>query len=96
MNADPILTELKRVQDEYVRGSRIIGRSVVQDHYYGQIVKAVSQTLGSIHDTSVLDVGCGDGTWLRLFRELGACKVAGIELEVIPMLLRCEMYLTPN
>ncbi len=84
MTADPILAELTRVQNEYARRSRIMARPVIQDYYYSRIVKAVSDTLGPIHGSSVLDVGCGDGTWLKLFRELGASKVAGIELRGKP------------
>lgn len=84
MSADPIVTELTRVQDEYARRSRIIKRPVIQDYYYSRIVKAVSETLGPIHGRSVLDIGCGDGTWLKLFRELGASKLAGIELRSKP------------
>lgn len=84
MSADPILAELTRVQHEYARRSGTLGRPVIQDYYYSRVVEAVSQTFGPIHGTSVLDIGCGDGTWLKLFRELGAGKLAGIELRSKP------------
>src|SRR2546427_1539345 len=32
---------------------------------------------------SVVDIGCGDGTWLRVFRELGVDEILGIDGEYV-------------
>ena len=32
---------------------------------------------------SVCDIGCGDGTWLRVFRDEGAADVLGIDGEYV-------------
>lgn len=79
MSADQIAVELMRVQEEYARRA-VVGHSHLQDYYYGQLRKAITEIPAPVHGSSVLDIGCGDGTWLRLFRDLGAEKLAGIEL----------------
>jgi 2-polyprenyl-3-methyl-5-hydroxy-6-metoxy-1,4-benzoquinol methylase len=33
--------------------------------------------------TSVCDVGCGDGTWLRVFRDEGVANIVGIDGEYV-------------
>jgi SAM-dependent methyltransferase len=35
--------------------------------------------LGMLQPKSVIDVGCGDGTWLSVFRELGVCDTVGLD-----------------
>lgn len=80
MGTDPISAELKRISEEYSRRARVVCRPLIQDYYYDQTVKAVSEALGPMNRRSVLDIGCGDGTWLMVFRNLGAHKLAGIEL----------------
>jgi SAM-dependent methyltransferase len=35
--------------------------------------------LGMLESKSVVDVGCGDGTWLSVFRELGVCDTLGLD-----------------
>jgi uncharacterized coiled-coil DUF342 family protein len=38
---------------------------------------------GWIHPGSVVDVGCGDGTWLSVFRQHGAREILGIDREYV-------------
>ena len=40
------------------------------------IVPLVSNLL---HPASVVDVGCGDGTWLSIFRKLGTQEIVGVD-----------------
>jgi SAM-dependent methyltransferase len=80
MNTDPILLEINRIQTEYARRARIACHRPLQDYYYAQLTKSIAEALGPMSGRSVLDVGCGDGTWLMVFRELGASRLAGIEL----------------
>src|SRR5690242_2337075 len=80
MHTDSVSTELKRIEVEFARRARLAKRSVLQDYYYSQVLGGVSKILGSMNGRSALDIGCGDGTWLTVFRGLGASKLAGIEL----------------
>ncbi len=75
-----ISVELKRIEDEYARRARVLSHLPIQDYYYSQVVRAATEALQPKSARSVLDVGCGDGTWLMVFRQLGARKLAGIEL----------------
>ena len=84
MSTDRIAAELTRVQDEYARRTVAMECSRLQDYYYAQLTKAVAEILVTIRGCSVLDIGCGDGTWLKLFHDLGAEKLAGIELRKGP------------
>jgi ubiquinone/menaquinone biosynthesis C-methylase UbiE len=43
-------------------------------------MKNIPQVLGPINGRSVLDIGCGSGTRLMAFRQMGAGRLAGIEL----------------
>jgi SAM-dependent methyltransferase len=38
---------------------------------------------GWIHPVSVVDVGCGDGTWLSVFRQHGVREILGIDREYV-------------
>src|SRR5512135_180055 len=46
----------------------------------GAIVPLV---MGLLHPRSVIDVGCGDGTWLSVFRQFGAREILGIDREYV-------------
>jgi SAM-dependent methyltransferase len=46
-------------------------------------MKIVPIILGLFHSQSVLDVGCGLGTWLSAFRQLGVADVIGIDGEYV-------------
>jgi len=84
MHETTVSTELNRIEEEYARRARSVRHSVLQDYYYSQTLHQVSKTLGRLDGRSVLDIGCGDGTWLMVFRDLGASKLAGIELRAKP------------
>src|SRR5215469_9658197 len=43
--------------------------------------------------TSVLDVGCGRGAWLRVFQELGVTTVRGLDGEYVD---RSELLIPPE
>jgi SAM-dependent methyltransferase len=38
-----------------------------------------------VHPRSVLDVGCGRGTWLRVFRDHGVSEIVGIDGPHVPL-----------
>jgi len=80
MHTASVSTELKRIEEEFARRAHLIGRGILQDHYYSQVLDGVSKILGRLDGRSVLDIGCGDGTWLMVFRGLGATNLSGIEL----------------
>lgn len=80
MATDSVSRELDRIEQEYARRDREVRRDTLQDHYYGQVSEAVKRTIGDLRGRSVLDVGCGDGARLMFFREMGASKLAGIDL----------------
>lgn len=73
-------TELNRIRNAYARRARVVRHSPIDDYYYSQVRKAVSEILEPMDGRSVLDIGCADGTWLKVCRELGASKLAGIDL----------------
>lgn len=73
-------SELQRIEVEYARRARVVRHAPIQDYYYARVRKAVSEILGPMNGRSVLDIGCGDGTWLMVFRELGGRDLAGVEL----------------
>ena len=39
---------------------------------------------GLVRPSSVIDVGCGSGTWLAVFRELGVSRVLGLDGDYVP------------
>jgi SAM-dependent methyltransferase len=80
MGGDPIPVELDRLQDEYARRARTIGRSRTRDYWFYGPMNGIAHTLGPINGRSVLDIGCGSGTRLMAFRDMGAGKLAGIDL----------------
>ena len=43
----------------------------------------VPLVMGWIHPRSVVDVGCGAGTWLSVFRKYGAREILGIDREYV-------------
>jgi len=43
----------------------------------------VPLVMGLLHPRSVIDVGCGDGTWLSVFRQFGAREILGIDREYV-------------
>lgn len=43
----------------------------------------VPAVLQLVHPKSVVDVGCGDGTWLSVFREFGVTDTLGIDGEYV-------------
>jgi SAM-dependent methyltransferase len=51
--------------------------------------------LDLVHPQSVIDVGCGTGTWLRTFRELGIKEVRGFDgpwLDIEKLLVPQEIF----
>ena len=74
-------------QDEGARDQR---SAIYDDLHHGQLVQQEAQNRHSAHlilsrlfgmyrPQSVLDVGCGLGTWLEVARELGVADVFGVE-----------------
>ena len=56
---------------------------------------ALVEIFGKKIPKSVLDVGCGIGTWLKAFEELGTIKIEGIDGEKIPenqLLIRKDRF----
>lgn len=43
----------------------------------------VPLVMGLLHPRSVIDVGCGDGTWLSVFRRHGVREILGIDREYV-------------
>ena len=43
----------------------------------------VPLVMGLLHPRSVVDVGCGDGTWLSVFRQQGVEEILGIDREYV-------------
>jgi len=43
----------------------------------------VPLVMGLLHPRSVVDVGCGDGTWLSVFRQHGVEEILGIDREYV-------------
>ena len=80
MSADPISVELDRLQNEYARRARVVLRSPVRDYWFYEPMNAISRAVGRLNGRSVLDIGCGTGSRLMEFREMGAGRLAGIEL----------------
>ncbi|EMI4893626.1 TPA: class I SAM-dependent methyltransferase [Pseudomonas aeruginosa] len=54
-------------------------------------IPCVLQALGDITGKIILDYGCGEGTYARLLRRLGAAKVTGFDLEP-SMLEKAEQF----
>lgn len=44
----------------------------------------VPLVLNLLHPKSVVDVGCGDGNWLAVFRDLGVTEFLGVDGEHVP------------
>jgi SAM-dependent methyltransferase len=80
MDADSIAVELSRLRDVHGRRARVIRRSPVRDYWFYWPMKAIAEALGPLNARSVLDIGCGSGTRLKAFRDMGAGPLAGIEL----------------
>ena len=80
MSADPIPLELQRLEDEYARRTRVIGPSPIADYWFHEPMNAIWEILGPLTGRSILDIGCGIGSRLAAFREMGAARLAGIEL----------------
>ena len=53
--------------------------------------RVVPLVLELIHPRSVVDVGCGVGTWLSVFREHGVEDVRGIDIEGVAGLLEIPL-----
>lgn len=49
------------------------------DRSYGYAVVYVSHLMIYIRPTSVVDVGCGRGSWLKAFHEQGVEKCVGLD-----------------
>jgi len=49
------------------------------DRSYGSAVVYVNHLMNYIRPTSVVDVGCGRGTWLKAFHEQGVEKCVGLD-----------------
>ena len=54
-----------------------------RDLSYSSAREVVPFILRLMPVTSVCDVGCGDGTWLRVFRDEGVTDVLGIDGEYV-------------
>lgn len=80
MTADSITAELDRLRDVYGRRAREVRRSAMRDYWFYGPMKAIAEALGPLNGRSVLDIGCGSGTRLMAFREMGAGALAGVEL----------------
>jgi len=61
--------------------------STYDDEFFDEIDEPVRASAGVIaslivemlHPTSILDVGCGRGTWLRAFLDLGVVDIVGVD-----------------
>jgi SAM-dependent methyltransferase len=53
----------------------------------------VPHVLELVHPSSVVDVGCGTGSWLATFRELGVATIRGVDGEWVP---REELAIPPE
>lgn len=80
MSADPIPAEIDRILNEYSRRAHANPCSPIRDYWFSGPMKDIPRVLGPMNARSILDIGCGSGTRLMAFREMGAGKLAGIEL----------------
>lgn len=78
MSGDPIRAELHRLQSEYAH--RVVTASPIRDYWFYGPMNEIAHALGPIHGRSVLDIGCGSGTRLSAFHDMGAGELAGIDL----------------
>lgn len=88
-----ILKKLKSLTGrETVRLEKYTHKEVVHNPKSAEIIVPVIMNL--FHPDSVLDVGCGNGSWLKVFRDVGA-KIDGIDgdyVDVDKLLIEREFF----
>src|SRR6185312_12063432 len=68
----------------------------LSDGSYRSATKIVPILMELFRPRSVIDVGCGIGTWLLAFREMGAMEITGIDgpyVDASDLLIPNEMFL---
>jgi ubiquinone/menaquinone biosynthesis C-methylase UbiE len=93
LRVDPFECELERIRAVYARRKRELPAERYSDSnprasiFYSELGRRIlgllqRQSLGCLSEKQVLDVGCGEGRWLRRFLDWGVAPegLAGIDL----------------